>query len=750
MAEKVEVIIDADDKASGPIKDIGGALEGLGKVAKGAAIATGAIAAGIGAAAGALIGVGAIAKDFVMAASESEEVATRMEAQLAALGDTANVSANDINNLADKLSKISGFDDEDLIAAQATLLRFGNLSKEQFEKASTAATDLAAITGMDVKTAFQQLGVALDNPELGFGRLKRQIGDLTDAQKEEIKVAMEAGDVAKAQGIILDALAAKTKGAAEKMGNTLQGSMNKMRVAFSNVKEDVGAVMLPFVKTMFKKFADTVIDAFENIVEFFKSTRFQDMLRRLTDWFGRLMDSVKRFFRGEFIGTLFYKIADILETKVIPSISEFAQRVGGTLRIALRALWSFISTFVIPILRRLWLWIQANLPPAIKAVANFFNNVFLPAIRDAFNWIEANVFPIIRRLWDWLQQKIPEAIFALRMFWYNQFLPAVKAVWEWVQANVFPIAQKLWDWLMTNIPAAIQSLSGFWNTTLLPAIRGVGDWIKNQFIPALQDTYDWFKTKLPEAIKTYKDELKLLEDTYKSLQDVMALFNSDSKKTSDGFKIDWAATFAWISAKVSAGFAFLLAQVNAFQILARDALDILKALFSGKWWELLAALIQFGEDFRIQAVEVLKKFVGVFTDKVKWPDLKPMGRAMIDGLIAGWKESWGTFWTLVDGDFNRLLALIAAKLLIHSPSQVFADQIGKPMAQGVQVGWGKQMGLSSKTIGNSLMPGGYSSGGGSIVINYAPMISTGSTAEFESQFVPLVDQAMRRVKRGKV
>jgi len=37
-----------------------------------------------------------------------------------------------------------------------------------------------------------------------------------------------------------------------------------------------------------------------------------------------------------------------------------------------------------------------------------------------------------------------------------------------------------------------------------------------------------------------------------------------------------------------------------------------------------------------------------------------------------------------------------------------------------------------------------------IVINYSPMISTGSRAEFESQFVPLVDQAFRQMNRRRV
>jgi len=243
MAEKVEIIIEADDQASGTIQGVSGELENLTSIAAGEALREGLAATAD------LIGdLGVVVGDFVDAAADAEVVQARMKAQLKALGNQAPVTADQINEIATVLSEISGFDDEALVEGMGTLTRFGNLSEEQFKKASEAATDLAAITGMDVVSAFRQVGIALDNPEQGFGRLKRQIGDLTDAEKAQIKALMDMGDVAGAQAIILDALSQKTQGAAEAMGNTFAGKVDIATLHVQNFMENAGTKLTDMLK----------------------------------------------------------------------------------------------------------------------------------------------------------------------------------------------------------------------------------------------------------------------------------------------------------------------------------------------------------------------------------------------------------------------------------------------------------------------------------------------------------------------
>jgi hypothetical protein len=713
MAESVSILLEAEDKASKVIEGVGNALSGMAK------IATGLVVAGAAAAGAAIVGLGAAATKAVNAFAESEQVSARLEAQLDALGSAAKVSKQDIDGLATELSKVSGFDDEDLIEGQSTLLRFGDLSKAQFEKASRAATDLAAITGMDVKSAFQQLGIALDNPEQGFGRLKRQIGDLTAAEEEQIKAAMEVGDTLKAQGIILDAVSRKTAGAAAKMGSTWIGQMNKLKTRWGNFWEDLGAEIVPFLG---------------------------DWLDAVNDFFNDLTEPILRFVKSETFSRWMNNIYDYVFHKLIPSIREFSQRVMGTFNLAIRIAGRFISEFILPSLRRLWLWLQRQIPPAIKMVADFFNQKFLPAVKAVLEWVETTGIPILQKVVDWLKQKIPQAIDTLRLFWYNQLLPALKTVWGWIQTNLFPVFSTLVEWLKTNIPIAIQALSDYWNTTLLPAIQDVWAKIKNDLIPALQESYDWFKEQLPGAVSAYKDELKLLSDAFTAFKNLFVSGNEETGQSA----IDWGATLAWVYENVKQQFDFIVAQVNFFLTMITSVFNLIKAVFSGSWDSILVELAIFGNNLTTGVWNLLKKFVSIFMDTSWWPDTKPLGRSIIEGIIAGWREKWDELWATITSGIDALKAKIQELIGYGSPAKEYM-KIGQSMAQGIQVGFDGQMGPSAGAISNSLSPGNYGGGrgGGTVNITYAPAISTASPAEFEAAFVPLVSAAMRRVNRGR-
>lgn len=237
MAEKVEIVIEAQDNASSELGAINEELRSIGSIQRTEALRD------LGAAGfDAFMGIADAAKEFVDIAAESELVATRMEAQLNALGSATDVTANQINGLADELSNLTGFDDEDLVNAQTTLLRFGVTSEESFDRATRAATDLAAATGQDLNSAFQAVGVALDTGN--WGRLTRSIGDMTAEQKAALKAAQDAGDAMAAQGIILDALEQKVNGAGEAIGSTWTGKMNIAKIQVDNFKQSIGDGLL--------------------------------------------------------------------------------------------------------------------------------------------------------------------------------------------------------------------------------------------------------------------------------------------------------------------------------------------------------------------------------------------------------------------------------------------------------------------------------------------------------------------------
>jgi len=110
--------------------------------------------------------------------------------------------------------------------------------------------------------------------------------------------------------------------------------------------------------------------------------------------------------------------------------------------------------------------------------------------------------------------------------------------------------------------------------------------------------------------------------------------------------------------------------------------NLIMGLFDGikaKWQAVTAWLAGLGDKAKDAIGNIKDKFLGV-------------GRAIVSGIREGITAAW-------DGLKEKLRALVsglpaaAKKVLgIRSPSRVFADEIGKPAAQGIGVGFSKAMG----------------------------------------------------------
>ena len=232
------------------VSGAGGALGGLTDELGSLAGASGGVAAGLGVAVGAF----AVAID---AAGEAQAVVAQTDSILSSLGDSAVVTGEHIGELSAKVMEYSGFSDEAVRAGANTLLMFDQIqSAEVFDRAIESAADLAVKMGTDVPSAARMLAVSLSDPEGGMGRLKRQVGDLTDAQKEQIASFMAVGDVASAQGVILDALDGSIGNLAEDYGETMKGGMDRAKEAMGELAESAGSSLLPIMEAL----SESVVD----------------------------------------------------------------------------------------------------------------------------------------------------------------------------------------------------------------------------------------------------------------------------------------------------------------------------------------------------------------------------------------------------------------------------------------------------------------------------------------------------------
>lgn len=187
----------------------------------------GRIAGDLGRGAGALatnlirlgaVGLGAIGigvKQGLSSLTTLQSGITANEAAIKQMGVTGQVTATQIAGWAAEIEKAVGsaFDDKDINRAATTLLRFGKTAPQNLRPALQVVTDLATKTG-SVDSAASLLAKALAKPEAAAGKLARAGVVLTKQQQKQIEAAVKAGDAAKAQAVILDALAKVTAGAA--------------------------------------------------------------------------------------------------------------------------------------------------------------------------------------------------------------------------------------------------------------------------------------------------------------------------------------------------------------------------------------------------------------------------------------------------------------------------------------------------------------------------------------------------------
>jgi len=199
-------------------------------------------------------------------AAEAEAVQAQLNAVLQSTDQAAGMTADALNDLADELSKLTGVDDELILKQEAVMLTFTKISKDIFPKAIEAALNMSAALGQDLQSSVIQLGKALNDPISGVTALRRVGVMLTEEQENQIKAFVEQNDLLSAQKMVLGELATEFGGAAEAMGSTFTGSLNKAKISVGNLAEAIGGELIPALEDLFNfKFIPFIDELTDNI-----------------------------------------------------------------------------------------------------------------------------------------------------------------------------------------------------------------------------------------------------------------------------------------------------------------------------------------------------------------------------------------------------------------------------------------------------------------------------------------------------
>lgn len=188
----------------------------------------------------ATVGVLAIGiKKAATAAMEAEASNARLNAQLNALGIRSTQVRSKIDQTVQSLSRMSGFDDEDLQDAFTSLVRTTG-------DASTSMRDLSLVT--DIARGRQ---ISLSQAAQLVNRV--QAGNVGSLRKLGIEV-----DKTTTKEEALALLRKKFAGQAQGFGNTAAGAAERMRVAMENAFETIGVALTPLIVAFSNWAADTL------------------------------------------------------------------------------------------------------------------------------------------------------------------------------------------------------------------------------------------------------------------------------------------------------------------------------------------------------------------------------------------------------------------------------------------------------------------------------------------------------------
>ncbi|KKL59122.1 hypothetical protein LCGC14_2218480, partial [marine sediment metagenome] len=156
--------------------------------------------------------------------AENEVLLAQTNAVIESMGGAAGKTADEVFDLANEISAMSGLAHENVVEGENMLLTFGNITNQLgegndvFDQTTRIMADMSVATGQEMTGSALLLGKALNDPIAGLSALTRVGITFTDAQKDQIKALAESGDVMGAQKIILGELEKQFGGSAAALG----------------------------------------------------------------------------------------------------------------------------------------------------------------------------------------------------------------------------------------------------------------------------------------------------------------------------------------------------------------------------------------------------------------------------------------------------------------------------------------------------------------------------------------------------
>lgn len=218
-------------------------------------------------------------KGAIVDAQQYEAVLKDTQAVIATTGNVAGISVDGVKNLASALEAYGVADENAIIKSQNLIATFTNVrnvvgeGNDIFNQATKAALDMSARFGGDVTSSAVRLGKALNDPIKGVTALSKMGVQFTQAQKDQIKAMVEAGDVMGAQKLVLKELTIQTGGAAKAAGDTFAGAVFRARDKVQDWARDLITSLQPALLKMGKAIGDIINKYIKPLISFLSKNK---------------------------------------------------------------------------------------------------------------------------------------------------------------------------------------------------------------------------------------------------------------------------------------------------------------------------------------------------------------------------------------------------------------------------------------------------------------------------------------------
>lgn len=694
MAAEVRIIVSQTASGSA-IKDTEKDIESLGKTAKESGggfsalreIGIGALrelgAAATNAALGGLKALAGAIGEGITDAREAAKINAQTEATIKSMGNVAGVTSQHVQDFAASLSAAAGkslFGDSQIQESTNLLLTFSEIKGSTLDLATVLTTDLAQALGGAPRDHAMMLGKALNDPIKGITALGKAGLTFSQEQKDVIRALVETGDIAGAQKIILEELNKQVGGSAAAAA-AADGGWAQFNDRMGEAKETMGAAVLPLLGILAGFLNDQILPVVESTAAAFADwlanpetqAGIQVMADLLMGGVGQAMA-----FIGSIIAPLITEVRLFAETWGIAGefTSGFLEQLGGTIDLLIGAegtfqdfgstITSVFSDSRTPL--EGFINVLSQVSPTFALVRAMIEAA-LPPIRD----IILTVFGIIQGFIAEHGQKIRAD---LTSAWQQiqaiieQITPPIQAIISAIFGNIALFLHthgddikaflgQTWDAIAEIINLALQLIQA----TLVPALQFIAGFISShgaEIQAILNTVWENIKGVITIAIALVKG----------ILQTGLALI-----------KGDWQG--AWDAIKTMVNTVW-----ETIKTMLTTNLEILKTLLLGAWTYIKDQLFIILNGIAGNIYQMMLAAIGTITSLgVKLAEAAAgVGNNIVSGIVSGINN--GASAILNAARDAAMAALNAAKsaLGIGSPSRVFAESVGLPMAQGMAVG----------------------------------------------------------------